>query len=114
MQETLERVRAGEDDPPCRQCNGMLKSDTISFGQPLVPEVIQHALTAAQQDRRSALDRNKSAGLSDRERGSLREGRRRARGHHECAADAIRWNRRRGPQRLDQRHPSSALSPMRS
>jgi NAD-dependent deacetylase len=49
MTETLERVRAGEEDPPCRLCDGMLKSDTISFGQPLVPEVIQRALTAAQQ-----------------------------------------------------------------
>src|SRR5689334_5436705 len=39
MLETLERVREGEEDPPCRQCNGMLKSDTISFGQSLVPEV---------------------------------------------------------------------------
>ena len=49
MQETLERVRAGEEDPECRLCNGMLKSDTISFGQTLVPEVIQRAMTAAQQ-----------------------------------------------------------------
>ena len=47
MQETLERVRNGEEDPPCRSCNGMLKSDTISFGQPLVPEVIQRAMDAA-------------------------------------------------------------------
>jgi len=49
MQETLDRVRSGEEDPPCRLCRGMLKSDTISFGQPLVPEVIQRALTAAQE-----------------------------------------------------------------
>lgn len=49
MEETLERVRSGEDDPPCRHCGGMLKSDTISFGQQLVPAVIQRALTAAQQ-----------------------------------------------------------------
>lgn len=47
MLETLERVRAGEEDPPCRTCNGMLKSDTISFGQSLVPEVIDRAMTAA-------------------------------------------------------------------
>jgi len=49
MLETLERVRAGEDDPPCRTCNGMLKSDTISFGQSLIPEVLQRAFDAAQQ-----------------------------------------------------------------
>jgi len=47
MLETLERVRAGEEDPPCRQCNGMLKSNTISFGQSLVPEVLRAAETAA-------------------------------------------------------------------
>ena len=49
MQETLARVRAGEADPPCRECGGMLKSDTISFGQPLIPEVIDRALSAAQE-----------------------------------------------------------------
>ena len=43
----LERVRAGEEDPPCRDCGGILKSDTISFGQPLVPEVIERAMQAA-------------------------------------------------------------------
>jgi NAD-dependent protein deacetylase/lipoamidase len=49
MEETLDRVREGEEDPPCRACNGMLKSDTISFGQALVPEVIQRAMIAAQE-----------------------------------------------------------------
>ena len=43
----LERVRAGEDDPPCRICGGIVKSATISFGQPLVPAVIDRALTVA-------------------------------------------------------------------
>ena len=43
----LERVRAGEDDPRCRDCGGILKSDTISFGQQLVPEVIDRAMRAA-------------------------------------------------------------------
>jgi NAD-dependent deacetylase len=49
MPETLDRVRAGEDDPPCLVCGGVLKSDTISFGQPLVPEVIDAALDAAER-----------------------------------------------------------------
>lgn len=43
MDETIERVRAGEDDPPCLVCGGILKSDTISFGQQLVPEVLARA-----------------------------------------------------------------------
>jgi NAD-dependent deacetylase len=47
MQEALERVRAGEADPPCRRCGGILKSDTISFGQALVPEVIDRAMSSA-------------------------------------------------------------------
>jgi NAD-dependent deacetylase len=47
MQLVLERVRAGEEDPHCRDCGGILKSDTISFGQQLVPEVIDRAMTAA-------------------------------------------------------------------
>jgi NAD-dependent deacetylase len=47
MQDTLERVRRGEPDPPCARCGGILKSDTISFGQPLVAEVIDRAMNAA-------------------------------------------------------------------
>ena len=47
MQKVLERVRAGEEDPACRDCGGILKSDTISFGQQLVPEVIDRAMQAA-------------------------------------------------------------------
>jgi NAD-dependent deacetylase len=47
MEEALARVRAGEDDPHCLVCGGILKSDTISFGQALVPEVIDRALTVA-------------------------------------------------------------------
>ena len=47
MQKALDRVRAGEEDPPCRDCGGILKSATISFGQALVPEVIERALCVA-------------------------------------------------------------------
>src|SRR5687768_10300212 len=51
MHVVLERVRAGEDDPPCRKCGGILKSATISFGQQLVPAVIDRAMqTAAESD----------------------------------------------------------------
>ncbi|MFY9316466.1 MAG: NAD-dependent deacylase [Burkholderiales bacterium] len=49
MQKALERVRAGEADPPCRDCGGILKSATISFGQALVPEVIDRALRTAEE-----------------------------------------------------------------
>jgi NAD-dependent deacetylase len=47
MQKALDRVRAGEEDPPCRDCKGILKSATISFGQNLVPEVIDAAMRVA-------------------------------------------------------------------
>jgi len=47
MQAVLERVRAGEEDPRCGDCGGILKSDTISFGQQLVPGVIDRAMLAA-------------------------------------------------------------------
>ena len=49
MERALERVEAGEDDPPCRTCGGILKSATISFGQSLVPEVIDRAFTVAEE-----------------------------------------------------------------
>jgi NAD-dependent deacetylase len=47
MQATLDRVRSGEADPPCLDCGGILKSATISFGQSLVPAVIDRAMDAA-------------------------------------------------------------------
>ena len=47
MQKALERVRAGEEDPACPDCGGILKSATISFGQQLVPKVIDAAMRAA-------------------------------------------------------------------
>ncbi len=49
MQETLARVLAGEPDPSCLTCGGILKSDTISFGQQLVPAVIDRAMEAASE-----------------------------------------------------------------
>ena len=49
MRLVLERVRAGEEDPPCAECGGILKSATISFGQPLVPEVISRAIEVARE-----------------------------------------------------------------
>jgi NAD-dependent deacetylase len=48
MERALDRVRAGEADPPCRSCNGILKSATISFGQSLVAEDLIRAEKAAQ------------------------------------------------------------------
>jgi NAD-dependent deacetylase len=47
MAETLDRVRAGEEDPPCRECGGILKSATISFGQDLVVDDLRRATRAA-------------------------------------------------------------------
>jgi NAD-dependent deacetylase len=38
-----ERVLAGEEDPPCPACGGILKATTISFGQPLPVKVMERA-----------------------------------------------------------------------
>jgi NAD-dependent deacetylase len=43
MERALDRVRAGEEDPPCRSCGGILKSATISFGQQLVAADLMRA-----------------------------------------------------------------------
>lgn len=48
MQEALNRVRLGEDDPPCPTCGGILKSATISFGQDLVYDDLVRAQAAAE------------------------------------------------------------------
>jgi len=47
MRRALDRVVAGEEDPPCRSCGGILKSATISFGQGLVARDLQRAEDAA-------------------------------------------------------------------
>ena len=47
MREVLDRVDAGEADPSCLSCGGILKSATISFGQALDPDVIEAAAEAA-------------------------------------------------------------------
>jgi NAD-dependent protein deacetylase/lipoamidase len=47
MQKALDRVRAGEEDPPCKTCGGILKSATVSFGQSLVPEDLERSQAAA-------------------------------------------------------------------
>jgi NAD-dependent deacetylase len=47
METALERVRAGEGDPPCRSCGGILKSATISFGQNLVHRDLMRSQNAA-------------------------------------------------------------------
>jgi NAD-dependent deacetylase len=49
MERALDRVRAGEADPPCRSCGGILKSATISFGQNLVADDLRRADQAARQ-----------------------------------------------------------------
>ena len=49
MESALARVRAGEADPHCMLCGGILKSDTISFGQALVPEVIDRAMAVSRE-----------------------------------------------------------------
>jgi len=49
MERALARVRAGESDPPCRSCGGILKSATISFGQNLVAHDLRRAEGAARE-----------------------------------------------------------------
>ena len=49
MQTTLDRVRAGEADPPCQLCGSILKSATIFFGEALVAADLNRAFAAAAQ-----------------------------------------------------------------
>ena len=49
MEAVLERVRAGEEDPDCPECGGLMKSATISFGQALVAADLQRAQQAADE-----------------------------------------------------------------
>jgi NAD-dependent deacetylase len=47
MRHALDRVDAGEQDPACLHCGGILKSATISFGQGLVARDLDRAERAA-------------------------------------------------------------------
>ncbi|MFI6638013.1 SIR2 family NAD-dependent protein deacylase [Streptomyces sp. NPDC050504] len=47
MADALTRVEAGEPDPPCRACGGILKSATVMFGERLDPEVLAAAMSIA-------------------------------------------------------------------
>ncbi len=47
MSAALDRVRAGEAEPACRTCGGVLKSAAVPFGQPLDADVLRAARTAA-------------------------------------------------------------------
>ncbi|MFJ2830727.1 SIR2 family NAD-dependent protein deacylase [Streptomyces sp. NPDC087263] len=44
MEDALARVEAGEEDPRCLKCGGILKSATVMFGERLDPVVLGDAL----------------------------------------------------------------------
>ncbi|MFV0126980.1 SIR2 family NAD-dependent protein deacylase [Streptomyces sp. HMX112] len=44
MADALARVEAGEEDPACEACGGILKSATVMFGQRLDPTVLGEAV----------------------------------------------------------------------
>jgi NAD-dependent deacetylase len=48
MSDALARVRAGEADPPCADCGGILKSATVMFGQQLDAGVLNRAAASAE------------------------------------------------------------------
>jgi NAD-dependent deacetylase len=55
LDEVLERVRSGEDDPRCRMapggrtCTGLLKTTTVLFGERLDPERLRRAFASAER-----------------------------------------------------------------
>ena len=49
MAKVLTRLRAGEVDPDCPACGGILKSATVSFGQPLIREDMERAEQACRE-----------------------------------------------------------------
>ena len=47
LEETLARIDAGEADPPCRHCGGILKTATVMFGEQLDSHVLHEAAAVA-------------------------------------------------------------------
>lgn len=48
IESVLERVDAGEDDPPCRHCGGILKPSTVMFGELLPSAAVERATRFAE------------------------------------------------------------------
>ncbi|MFH8440225.1 Sir2 family NAD-dependent protein deacetylase [Streptomyces sp. NPDC018026] len=48
MADALARIEAGEADPPCLECGGILKSATVMFGERLDPVVLSEAAAISQ------------------------------------------------------------------
>lgn len=48
MAEMIDRVRAGEEDPPCPLCGGIIRATTILFEEMLEAEVIEAATRTAE------------------------------------------------------------------
>ena len=109
MQKALDRVRAGEDDPPCRDCGGILKSATISFGQQLVPGSDRSRLALPQREAdlflaigtslqvypvASTVEIASARGREDRDT--------------ECRGDPVRWHGGCGDTRSDRRGAAAA------
>ena len=117
MEETVDRVRAGEDDPACLLCGGMLKSATISFGENLVPADL--AASSARGGKRRPLprDRHVARGVSRCRAARARAAqRRRARRPHR-RRDAVRPVREPRSSATDSKRccrPSSTRSDARS
>ena len=44
----FDRIEAGDEDPHCLRCGGLLKSATISFGQMLPTEVLEESFARAE------------------------------------------------------------------
>ncbi|MER6831204.1 Sir2 family NAD-dependent protein deacetylase [Streptosporangium sp. NPDC000563] len=47
--EAIDRIDAGESDPACHECGGILKTATVMFGQSLDPVVLTRAAEAAEE-----------------------------------------------------------------
>lgn len=48
VDETVDRVAAGDHDPHCLLCGGVMKRDVVLFGEPLDDDVIGAAMAAAE------------------------------------------------------------------
>ena len=48
MADVLPRLEAGDEDPACEVCGGILKSATVSFGQSLDQRVLEAAVAATE------------------------------------------------------------------
>ena len=111
MDGALARVAAGEPDPACLRCGGILKAATVMFGERLDPQVLGQAMAVAKGCQVFVAVGIDAPGAARRLAGRDGGGGRGPADHRERRGDPVRPARRRGDPRADRDRAARAPGP---